>query len=330
MKKYLIFLFTSVFVTFNAQTSAVSDAIRADYQSALSLFENQKYEEALDLVRFGFAKSQKLQDKNLIAYGYFYQARYYEKIGPYTKSVRLYNKALALFKALDTTAQVSSCYYKLGFNYFKLAKYDVGLDYYFKSLKLDEERNYKPGIALTLERIGKLYLNTGDFYKARESFERALNIFIALKDDYRTLMNEQCVAVTYQKEAMKFQNDSLFHKAIDLYKTLLPKSLKESPSIAASLLQNIGSSYRFLKQYENSLEYLIKSLPIQVELGLHKDSAHTCNDIAETYLDMNKLSEAKRYALKAIDFARGYNLRQERYAYYVLYLIDEKAHNFWS
>ena len=89
MKKYLIFLFTSVFVTFNAQTSAVSDAIRADYQSALSLFENQKYEEALDLVRFGFAKSQKLQDKNLIAYGYFYQARYYEKIGPYTKSVRL-------------------------------------------------------------------------------------------------------------------------------------------------------------------------------------------------------------------------------------------------
>lgn len=129
---------------------------------------------------------------------------------------------------------------------------------------------------------------------------------------------------------MKFQNDSLFHKAIDLYKTLLPKSLKESPSIAASLLQNIGSSYRFLKQSENSLEYLIKSLPIQVELGLHKDSAHTCNDIAETYLDMNKLSEAKRYALKAIDFARGYNLRQERYAYYVLYLIDEKAQNFWS
>lgn len=57
---------------------------------------------------------------------------------------------------------------------------------------------------------------------------------------------------------MKFQNDSLFHKAIDLYKTLLPKSLKESPNIAASLLQNIGSSYRFLKQSENSLEYLIK------------------------------------------------------------------------
>jgi len=319
-----------VFITFNAQTSSVYDAIRADYQSALNLFENQNYEEALDLVRLGFAESQKLQDKNLIAYGYFYQAKYYEKIGPYTKSVRLYNKALALFKALDTTTQVSRCYYKLGFNYFKLAKYDLGLDYYLKSLRIDEKNNYTPGIALTLEQIGKLYLDTGDFYKARENFKSALNIFIALKDNYRTLINEQCVAVTYQKEAMKFQNDSLFHKAIDLYKALLPKSSKESPSISASLLQNIGSSYRFLKQYENSLKYLIKSLPIQVELGLHKDSAHTCNDIAETYLDMNKLSEAKRYALKAIDFARGYNLRQERYAYYVLYLIDEKAQNYQS
>ncbi len=225
---------------------------------------------------------------------------------------------------------MSRCYYKLGFNHFKLADYDIALNYYFKSLKLDEERNYKPGIALTLERIGKLYLNTRDFYKARESFERALAMFIELEDDYRTIMNEQCVAVTYQKEAMEFQNDSLFYKAIDLYKVLLPKTSKISPEMYASLLQNIGSSYRFLKQYENSVKYLKKSLPIQVELGLHKDSSHTCNDIAETYLDMNRLSEAKTYALKAIALANGFDLQQERYAYYVLYLIDEKAQNYPS
>ena len=314
----------------SSQTVTINDEINKNYQSALSLFEDQNYDEAFAMVRIGFEKAQKLQDKNQIAYGYFYQAQYYEQLGPYTKSCTLYNKALTIFKVLDDTAQVSRCYYKLGFNHFKLADYDVGLDYYFKSLKLDEENNYKPGIAMTLERIGKLYLNTGDFYKAREMFERALTMFVELKDDYHALMNEQCVAVTYQKEAMKFQNDSLFHKAIDLYKVLLPKSSKKSPSIKAAILQNIGSSYRFLKQYENSLEYLIKSLPIQVKLGLHKDSAHTCNDIAETYLDMNKLSEAKRYALKAIDFAKGYNLQQERYAYYVLYLIDEKAQNHQS
>ena len=331
MKKYLIFLLTSVFVTFNAQTKSVYDTNNnKDYQSALKLFEDRNYDEALAVVKIGFEKAQKSQDKNQIAYGYFYQAQYYEQLGPYTKSVTLYNKALTIFKALDDTAQVSRCYYKLGFNHFNLADYDVGLDYYFRSLKLDEENNYKPGTAKTLERIGKLYLNTGDFYKAREMFERALSMFIELKDDYRALMNEQCIAVTYQKEAMKFQDDSLFYKAIDLYKVLLPKSSKKSPGITAAILQNIGSSYRFLRQYENSLEYLKKSLPIQVELGLHKDSAHTCNDIAETYSDMNKLSEAKKYALKAIDFAKGYNLRQERYAYYVLYLIDEKAQNHQS
>jgi len=314
----------------NAQTISIYDEISEDYQSALSLFKSHNYEGALDMARLGFEKAQKLKDKNQIAYGYFYQARYYDKLGPYNESVILYMKALAIFKALDNTAQVSRCYYKLGFNHFKLADYDLGLDYYFKSLKLDEERNYKPGIALTLERIGKLYLNTGDFYKARESFERALNIFIELKDDFRMLMNESCIAVTYQKEAMRYDNDSLFYKAIDLYKVLLPKSSKKSPETHATLLQNIGSSYRFLKQYDKSLEYLIKSLPIQVELGLHKDSAHTCNDIAETYLDMNQLSKAKKYALKAVNFARGYALQQERYAYYVLYLIEEKTQNFES
>ena len=330
MIKYCVFIFTSLFLVLNAQTISIYDEISEDYQSALSLFKSHNYEGALDMARLGFEKAQKLKDKNKIAYGYFYQARYYDKLGPYNESVILYMKALAIFKALDNTAQVSRCYYKLGFNHFKLADYDLGLDYYFKSLKLDEERNYKPGIALTLERIGKLYLNTGDFYKARESFERALNIFIELKDDYRMLMNESCIAVTYQKEAMRYDNDSLFYKAIDLYKVLLPKSSKKSPETHATLLQNIGSSYRFLKQYDKSLEYLIKSLPIQVELGLHKDSAHTCNDIAETYLDMNQLSKAKKYALKAVNFARGYALQQERYAYYVLYLIEEKTQNFES
>jgi len=328
--KYCVFIFTSLFLVLNAQTISIYDEISEDYQSALSLFKSHNYEGALDMARLGFEKAQKLKDKNQIAYGYFYQARYYDKLGPYNESVILYMQALAIFKALDNTAQVSRCYYKLGFNHFKLADYDLGLDYYFKSLKLDEERNYKPGIALTLERIGKLYLNTGDFYKARESFERALNIFIELKDDYRMLMNESCIAVTYQKEAMRYDNDSLFYKAIDLYKVLLPKSSKKSPETHATLLQNIGSSYRFLKQYDKSLEYLIKSLPIQVELGLHKDSAHTCNDIAETYLDMNQLSKAKKYALKAVNFARGYALQQERYAYYVLYLIEEKTQNFES
>lgn len=330
MIKYCVFIFTSLFLVLNAQTISIYDEISEDYQSALSLFKSHNYEGALDMARLGFEKAQKLKDKNQIAYGYFYQARYYDKLGPYNESVILYMKALAIFKALDSTAQVSRCYYKLGFNHFKLADYDLGLDYYFKSLKLDEERNYKPGIALTLERIGKLYLNTGDFYKARESFERALNIFIELKDDYRMLMNESCIAVTYQKEAMRYDNDSLFYKAIDLYKVLLPKSSKKLPETHAALLQNIGSSYRFLKQYDKSLEYLIKSLPIQVELGLHKDSAHTCNDIAETYLDMNQLSKAKKYALKAVNFARGYALQQERYAYYVLYLIEEKTQNFES
>jgi signal transduction histidine kinase len=327
---FLLFLYTVSFHGLSSQTVTISDEINKNYQSALSLFENQNYDEALAMVRIGFEKAQKLQDKNRIAYGYFYQAKYYEKTGAYNQSNTLYNSALTLFTALNDSAQVSRCYYKLGFNHFRLAGYDIGLDYYFKSLKLDEENNYKPGIALTLERIGKLYLNTGDFYKAREVFERALTIFIELKDDYRVLMNEQCVAVTYQKEAMKFQNDSLFHKAIDLYKALLPKSSKKFPETAASLLQNIGSSYRFLRQYENSLEYLIKSLPIQVELGLHKDSAHTCNDIAETYLDMNKLSKAKKYALKAIDFAKGHDLHQERYAYFVLSLINEKSKDYKS
>jgi len=328
LRTYLIFLIHFSFFSLAAQNSSLNININDYYESALNLFEDGKYDEALSLIKSGLEESQKLQDKNLIAYGYFYQAKYYEKLGPYTVSVSLYNRALDIFKVLNNQSQIARCYYKLGFNNFKLSEYDLSLEYYLKSLSIDEILNNNAGLALTLERIGKLYLHTGDFYQARENFEKALAIFIELNDDFRTLMNKQCVAVTYQKEAMRYQKDSLFHKAIKIYKELIPESSKISAATQASLLQNIGSSYRFLRQYEKSLEYLFRSLPIQVELDLHKDSAHTCNDIAETYLDMNQLSKAKTYALKAIEYAHGYNLRQERYAYYVLHLIDEKKQDY--
>ena len=139
MIKHLILLVYCACLCSNAQTNLVYDTTNnKDYESALRLFKDRNYDEALAMVNIGLEKAQKLQDKNQIACGYFYQARYYEKLGPYEESVRIYNKALTIFKALDDTAQVSRCYYKLGFNHFKLADYDIGLNYYFKSLKLDE------------------------------------------------------------------------------------------------------------------------------------------------------------------------------------------------
>ncbi|WP_296311547.1 hypothetical protein, partial [Winogradskyella sp. UBA3174] len=98
MKSFLfLFLFLIPFYGAHSQTVSVRHNINKDYQSALRLFEDRNYDEALAVVKIGFEKAQKLQDKNQIAFGYFYQARYYEQLGPYTKSVTLYNKALTIF-----------------------------------------------------------------------------------------------------------------------------------------------------------------------------------------------------------------------------------------
>jgi len=324
---FLLFLFTIPFYGLNAQTISVQDEVTKTYQSATDLYKQKNYEDALVLVLDGLERAKEINDENLIAYGYFHQAKYYERKGPYLESVALLKKALIIFEKLNNNSQIARCYYRLGVSYFKNSKYDLALDYYLQSLKLDQESAYKPGIALNLERIGKLYLNTGDFFKARTSFESALIIFKELKDR-RVLMNEFCIAVTYQKEAMKYQKDNLFYKAIELYEILLLKCSKTSVITTGNVLQNIGSSYRFLKNYEKSLEYLLRSLPLTINQGFNKDIAHTCNDIAETYLDMNNLSKAREYALKAIDVAKVNNLRQERYAYYILHLVEEKARNY--
>ena len=337
MKNYLlyflcIFFFSRSFSQKTNQRLKISkkNEIEAYYAAGLLFIKNKNFEQALTTITLGFNESKKMNDSSLKAYGYFYKARYYENKGTYLESVALLKKALTLFDELNHTSQISRCYYQLGFNYFKSLQYDVALEYYFKSLKLDEECNYNPGIALTLERIGKLYLNTGDFYKARNSFESALRIFKELKDDPRILMNELCFAVTYQKEAMKYHKEELFYKTIEMYEVALVTSLKTNSYLTAALLQNIGSCYRFLKRYEKSLEYLFKALPLFVSKGLNKDVAHTYNDISETYIDMKNLFKAREYVLKAIDYAKGYDLHQERYAHYVLSEVDKKLLNYKS
>ncbi|NNC46509.1 MAG: sensor histidine kinase, partial [Winogradskyella sp.] len=80
----------------------------------------------------------------------------------------------------------------------------------------------------------------------------------------------------------------------------------------------IGPCMRMLGSYEESLEYLFRALEIKKKLKNYTSAAHSCNDISETYIDMNDLPNAKKYALKAIEYAKGVSLNQERYAYYLL------------
>ncbi|TXD51033.1 MULTISPECIES: sensor histidine kinase [unclassified Polaribacter] len=287
------------------------------------------FENAFKNISFGLEASKKAGNKNLIAVGQVYFSDYYNQKKEYYKSIEYINMALFYFLEANDVAQIYSCNFKLGQLYYTIFEFDKSLECYFTSLKIADKNKNELQIAAHLEKIGEVYLLTPDLKKARINFYKAIDIYKRLNNEKGIIGNLTNLGASYQKEGSRTNNRALVIKAISLFEKGLEKTKKGGFEINRSIfLGNIGSSFRFLEKYEESLAYLFRALALKVTLERFSSAAHTCNDISETYLEMNNLSKAREYALKAIDFSKDLNIHKERFACYLLSKIEYKSGNF--
>ena len=307
------------------------DAITDNYKIGLEMLSNKKYKQAYANITLGLASSKKIKNKNLIAFGYQYQSDYFKKKKKYQIAIDHIEKSLQLFIGLKNNEEIYNCNYKLGRLYFNISEYDKSLENYFASLKNAEQNKKELQVANTLSRIGGVYLLTSDLKTARINFNKALVIYKKLNNDEGIIGDLLNLGVSYQKEGSTNNNDALVLKAIAFFKEGLEIINKDYLNANhAILLGNIGSSFRYLKRYDESLEFLFKALDLKIKLKNFSIASHSCNDISETYIKINKLSKAKQYALKAVEYSKGLNLHQERFACYLLSRIEYKTHNYKS
>ncbi|NNM18148.1 MAG: sensor histidine kinase, partial [Croceitalea sp.] len=257
-------------------------------------------------------KVTELKDEQQLGTYYLNGSNAHYFLRDYGKSLDLANMALPLLKKSDNQTLLSKCFFRLGGIHAKLSNYDQAHSYYFESLKIDESLQDERGVAVNLEKIGEIYLLTSDYEKAESNFHKAIATYTKLNDGKGIIFNYTNLGASYQKrnnceEALKY-----YQAGLDMATKI---DLKRSQSL---FLGNIGSCNRRLGNYDVSLDYLFRALDLKLELGRLGSAAHSCNDIAETYIKLDRYDLAKQYALKAIGYAKGNNLNQERYAYYVL------------
>jgi signal transduction histidine kinase len=317
MKRYYLLIIILFFdgIGYSQNTSKIEE-INTYYNSGLELINNKEYEKGLELITLGLQESENIKDKNLIGHGYFFISRYYQKKRLYQKAIAAVNKSLVIFNELNNKEKIYNCLYKLGDFYLNNDQYNKSLENFFAVLKIAETNNDEEKIALNLEGIGGVYLKTLDLKKARINFNKAITIFTRLGNEHSVMNNVINLGVSYQKEG-----DLI--KAIDLYKVGLQSARKlNEKRIESIILGNLGSCNRRLGNFKVSLEYLFKALSIKKRKEIFANSAHTYNDISETYIEMNDFVKAKEFALKAIKTAKGNSLHQERYGYFILSNIE--------
>jgi len=320
-KWFLIFYFflsVSVFAQ-NATTIQIDEY----YNNGSLLLESNKLEEAFQNFNLGLEEARNSNNELLTALGNFNIAEYYLLKKDMEQAIFFYMNALTIYKELNNQIETSKCYQKLGSVYRKITNYEKALHYNFEYLRINELLKDEDQMAIALNQIGAIYLRTGDFNDAEVSLKRALELNVKNNNRKEKLSNISSLGALYQKT-------NKFEIALNYYRTGLLEAkalgLKINESI---ILGNIGSTNRRLNNYEESLSYLFKALELKKQFENRRGStAHTCNDISETYIELNDLVKAKEYALLAIEYSENENLDQERYAYYLLSTCNYKLGEF--
>ena len=134
--------------------------------------------------------------------------------------------------------------------------YSKAIDYYTRSLKIQEKLGNKKGIASSLNNIGLIYSGQGDYSKAIDYYTRSLKIQEKLGNKKRIASSLNNIGEIY-----RYQGD--YSKAIDYYTRSLKiqEKLGNKVGIAVSL-SNIGYIYQNQGNYDRAKEYISRSLHI--------------------------------------------------------------------
>jgi len=211
----------------------------------------------------------------------------------------LQDKSVSNLKS-EILNQKASALNNIGFIYMNHGDISNALDYYSKSLRIQEEIGDRKGLAGSLSNIGSVYNTQGDLSKALEYYGKSLKIM-------QDLGNKNGVANLLNNIGAIYKNQGNIAEALNFYERSLKirEETGDKKGIANSL-NNIGSTYNNRGDIATGLEYFQKSLKIRREIGDKHGIAFSLNNIAAIYFKMASLEKIPSNKLKKHLVARAY------------------------
>jgi tetratricopeptide (TPR) repeat protein len=200
----------------------------------------------------------------------------------------LEDKYRRLFDRLDLhrTAKILHNFGNLVIN---RGEYEKALEYYDRSLKINEELGDRPDVAGTLLQIGNVYRNLGDYDKALKSYEQTLEISQKLGD-------RSGVAKSLHGIGNVHYYHGHYDEALESYERS-KKIAQEFGDLSdyAKLLYQIGIIHNNRGEYDKALENCDHSLKIFKELGDRSGLAYSFSLIGNIHNNRGEYEKALEY-----------------------------------
>lgn len=234
------------------------------------------------------------------------------------------NKALELSDAHKDHFYRSQLYYSMGDLFFRNRNYRLAIDYYFRLLKVFDNKLAETGDSLKLAgNYGTLYAQLGLSYFNLNNTASALKYFkksLQKVEQNKPFLSE--TAYLQSKLAMMVNIGSVyidkkkFSEGRGWYERALTINKKlNNQNYASALYNNLGIISMEEKKYDLAFDYYNKSLIIRTSLKDTAGMAQVLNNIGKCHYMVNDYLRAEETLRRSLNLTKGTgNTRSEMFA----------------
>ncbi len=228
-------------------------------------------------------------------------ANSYQRLGNKDKALKYYFDYVLKSEKLDNKAHLIQAYIKLGWFYQLDGQYVKAKELYEKAINLSRQLNDKQNLAVALRKLAVWNID-------RKNYDQALDLLtksVSINQEHRNNSeNAKNLASDYFDIGLVFANKNDYPAAKEFYEKSLKifQRLKLKNELSDCYF-NLGEIFLFEKQYQQALDYYLKGLKIDQEHNNKVNLASDYNMIGELYLEMDDLEKAEKYFKLSVGIA---------------------------
>lgn len=223
---------------------------------------------------------------------------------------------------LNATKHYADFLNNKGYLLINLGDVKSALNYFHKSLKIQEEVGDMQGLAYSLNNLGYIYSTQNDLIRALNYYEKSLKIRERIADNEGIAQSLSNIGNLYDKAGNLTKALRYYQKALRIRQAIKDK-LGQGYSF-----QIIGQVYETAGDKANALLFYNKSLKIRTEIGDTPGIAYSYSSLGNFYLNENKTDLALSNALASLDISMklGYpkNIGTSAYLLQEIYVKQKK------
>jgi tetratricopeptide (TPR) repeat protein len=227
------------------------------------------------------------------------QANIADYNGDYNRALKLFFRALTLYKQKGSKSEIINVQNNIGVTYAKKGIYTEGLKYLLQGLETAKKVNDIEGLVSTYNNIGIVCKIQGKPEQALQYYLKCLALQLAHHGGYS-------ISFTYQNIGEIYRNKGDYGKALEYFELGLKYAKTENnPSSVANNYSSIGSVYIDKKIFDKALENHLIALAIREKMQDGYGMFTSYVSLGNIYHQIGENQKALAFTQKAYELVKG-------------------------